>query len=94
MLPDLVDNLYKKCSWLPVVDIIIPGVMLSYLRLFDKNRSSKWGGVYTVWGNITFVLATIIWVLLEAFYPFSVPFSLVTYSLLMLVIFLLAYTRN
>lgn len=34
-VPDLVNNLYKKCSWLPVIDVIIPGVFLSYLRNYD-----------------------------------------------------------
>lgn len=34
-VPDLVNNLFKKCSWLPVLDVIIPGVTLSYLRVYD-----------------------------------------------------------
>ena len=34
-VPDLVNNLFKKCSWLPIVDVIIPGVTLSYLRVHD-----------------------------------------------------------
>jgi hypothetical protein len=34
-IPDLINNLYKKCSWLPIIDVIIPGVLLSYLRTFD-----------------------------------------------------------
>lgn len=35
MIPDMVDQLYKKCSWLPVVDVIVPGVFLSFLRTYD-----------------------------------------------------------
>lgn len=34
-VPDLVNNIYKKCSWLSNTDVVIPGVMLSYLRLYD-----------------------------------------------------------
>lgn len=34
-VPDLVNNLFKKCSWLPIIDVIIPGVTLSYLRVYD-----------------------------------------------------------
>ena len=92
-VPDLVENLFKKCSWLPILDVIIPGVTLSYLRLHDENKSSKCGGIYTVTGNLTFVIATIIWILLEYVYPYSVPFSLVTYPLLMLSIFIVAWRR-
>ncbi len=93
-VPDLINGLFKKCSWLVVVDTIVPGVALSYLRMYDENKGSKYGGVYTVWGNITFIAATTLWVGLEAVYPFSIPFSLVTYLSLMLVIFIIAWTRN
>lgn len=61
-VPDLVDNLFKKCSWLPVVDIIIPGVLLSFLRTYDNNFSTGWGGVYTLTGNVAFLLATTLWI--------------------------------
>ena len=50
--------------------------------------------MYTVWGNITFILSTALWIGLEAIYPFSIPFSLVTYLSLMLVIFFIAWRRN
>jgi hypothetical protein len=42
--------------------VIVPGVTLSYLRLYDQNRSSRWGGVYTVSGNIAFVCSTALWI--------------------------------
>ena len=62
VVPDLVHNLYKKCSWLFIADIIFPGLLISYVRLYDINRCSKWGGVYTVWGNITVILSTVLWI--------------------------------
>ena len=60
--PDMVNNLYKKCSWLPVFEVIIPGVMLSFLRSYDENYTTGWGGVYTVVGNTAFILSTVIWI--------------------------------
>lgn len=93
-VPDLVNNLFKKCSWLPIFDVIIPGVTLSYLRVHDENKSSKYGGIYTLSGNITFILSTIIWIGIELFDPYSFPFSLVTCPLLMLVIFVISWRRN
>jgi hypothetical protein len=50
--------------------------------------------VYTVWGNITFVLSTALWIGLEAVYPFSIPFCLVTYFSLCLTVFVIAVRRN
>ena len=61
-VPDLVDNLFKKCSWLPVFDIIVPGVLLSFLRTYDNNFSTGWGGVYTVTGNVSFLISTTLWI--------------------------------
>ena len=68
--------------------------MLSYLRLYDLNRGSMYFGVYTLCGNITVVIATIVWVAIEYGYPFSVPFSLITYISLMFVTFFVSWTRN
>lgn len=93
-VPDLVDNLFKKCSWLPIVDIIVPGVFLSFLRTYDQNFSTGWGGVYTVTGNLSFLIATTFWIGIQALYPFSVPFSLITYTLLLISISVIAFKRN
>lgn len=92
-VPDLVYNLFKKCSWLPILDVILPGVTLSYLRVHDSNKSSKWGGIYTVSGNLSFILATIMWIVIEFVYPYSVPFSLVSYPILMVTIFVISWRR-
>jgi len=93
-VPDLVNNLFKKCSWLPVVDIIVPGVLLSFLRTYDENFNTGWGGVYTITGNVSFLFATTLWIGIEVLYPFSVPFSLITYTILLLSIVLMAFKRN
>jgi hypothetical protein len=61
-VPDLIEELYKKCSWLPVIDVILPGVLLSYLRMYDSNYNTGYGGVYTVVGNLSFILSTIVWI--------------------------------
>ncbi len=45
-------------------------------------------------GNLMFVVATAVWVGIESVYPYSVPFSLITYPLVMLSIFIIAWKRN
>jgi hypothetical protein len=90
----MITNLYKKCSWLPVIDVVVPGVCLSYLRKYDENFHTGMGGVYTIIGNISFIISTTIWILIEVLYPFSVPFSLITYPLTLGSIVLTAYKRN
>lgn len=94
VVPDLINDLYKKCSWLPVIDIVVPGVLLSYLRSYDENLETGWKGVYTIVGNASFVVATIIWVGLEAVLPIDIPFCSVTYPLLFATISAISIRRN
>lgn len=93
-VPDMIDSLFKKCSWLPIFDVIVPGVFLSFLRKYDENYNTGWGGVYTTFGNLAFIFGTLLWVLLEAIYPFSIPFSLITYPTLFVLVGLLSIKRN
>lgn len=90
----MINNLYKKCSWLSILDIILPGVTLSFLRVHDKQVGSKYGGVYTVFGNISFIVGTIIWVGIEKVFPYSVPFSIITYPFFLGVLFIIAKKRG
>jgi len=95
MVPDLSENIYKECSWLSITDIIIPGATLSYLRLYDENMGSRYGGIYTIWGNIAFIVSIALWVIIERVWPFGgVPFCLVTYLSIMLVVFIISWRRN
>jgi len=98
MFPDIGNNnLFRKCSWLFIVDIIVPGVMISYLRLYDVNRGSFYLGVYTLVGNVTIIVATVLWMTISYFMSelsFSIPFSLINYFALMLVIFIVSWSRN
>lgn len=76
------------------MDVIVPGVFLSFLRTYDENYNTGWGGVYTIIGNLSFISSTMIWVLLEAVFPYSIPFCLITYSSLALAIWVISYKRN
>ena len=69
-------------------------MFLSYLRGYDENYSTGWGGVYTVVGNLSFLIGTLIWIPIEGAYLFSVPFNLVTYMCLLLGVIIIAYKRN
>lgn len=65
-VPDLVNNLYKKCSWISIYDMILPGAILAYLRDYDENYHSGWKGVYTFTSIISFSISCVAWVIVEA----------------------------
>ena len=84
-------SLYQKCSWLPVTEIILPGITIAYLRRYDYSRDSK---LYFVFGNVLFVVSTFLWILIQSFTVHSLPFALITYPALFIPIIILAYKRD
>lgn len=67
-IPDFVNNLYKKCSWICVIDLIFPGAIIAYLRDYDNNLNMERGqGLYSYIAMVSYGLGTFIWVLIEAF---------------------------
>jgi hypothetical protein len=63
-VPDLVNNLYKKCSWVSIYDMILPGAILAYLRDYDQNYHVGWKGVYTSTSIVIFSLSCLSWVVI------------------------------
>ena len=89
-VPNLNYSLYQKCSWLPVTEIILPGVTIAYLRRYDFSRDTK---LYFIIGNLLFVISTIVWVTVCSLSVHSLPFALITYPSLFIPIIIIAYRR-
>ena len=93
-VPDLVNNLYKKCSWISVFDLVLPGAILAYLRDYDENYHVGWKGVYTFTGIISYFFSCFCWVIIEALTTYNVPFCIVDYPLFIGSIVLSSIRRN
>ena len=94
-VPDLNNNLYKKCSWLSVFDIVLPGAILAYLRDYDENyQVGCMKGVYTVTGIGAYGASCLCWVLIEALVEYNTPFCMIAYPVFMGSILLVAAQRN
>lgn len=84
-------SLYQKCSWLPVTEIILPGITIAYLRRYDYSRDSK---LYFILGNVLFVCSTFLWITVQSLTVHSLPFALITYPALFIPVIILAYKRD
>ena len=93
-VPDLVNNLYKKCSWISVFDIVLPGAILAYLRDYDENYHVGWKGVYTFISVVAYGVSCCCWVIIEALIEFNVPFCIVGYPLFIGSIIISSARRN
>lgn len=93
-VPDLVNNLYKKCSWIFVIDLIFPGAILAYLRDYDENLHIKWHGVYTMTSIFSYIFSNLIWMIIEAATSINIPFCVITYPIFLIPICIMAIYRN
>lgn len=93
-VPDLVNNLYKKCSWLSVFDLVLPGAILAYLRDYDENYHPGWRGVYTTISIVSYGASCFCWVIIEALIEFNIPFCIVCYPLFIGSIIISSLQRN
>ncbi|CAD8125332.1 unnamed protein product [Paramecium sonneborni] len=57
-IPQIKYNLNKVCVWLSLMDLVVPGLSISYLYRFDKNRNSR---VYFVIGMLGLFFGIILW---------------------------------
>ncbi|CAK84741.1 unnamed protein product (macronuclear) [Paramecium tetraurelia] len=57
-IPQFRYNLNKVCVWLSLMDLVVPGISISYLYRFDRNRNSR---VYFIIGLLGLFLGIMCW---------------------------------
>lgn len=62
VMPSITSELYRKCAWLPISAALFPGLLLSYLRRFDKSRGTY---VYFLIGLGSFYFGSICWMIID-----------------------------
>ena len=70
-LPTLNPVFKQKCAWLPFTTIISPGIFMSYLRRFDISRNTN---IYFLTAIASFILGSVIWMLISVGSTHSWPF--------------------
>jgi hypothetical protein len=61
-LPSITPQLYRRCAWLPLTAVLCPGLILSYLRRFDRSRAT-W--LYFGLGLSSFYVGSLCWMLID-----------------------------
>ena len=90
-LPCINPILNQKCSWIPITEVIFPGVFLSYMRRFDDSRNSH---IYLIISSLTFFVASLIWMVVTIFNRHFWPLDTFTQPAVLLVVVLFAVKRN
>jgi hypothetical protein len=74
-LPTINVLIDQRCAWLPVTEIIFPGMLLSYLRRHDMNRKTH---VYLIMSSIGFCIGSMVWMIMTILNIHAWPFALVS----------------
>lgn len=90
-LPSITPELFRKCAWLPVLTVIQPGLVISYLRRFDVSRST-W--LYLFIGYASQYAGSIAWMLIDISTVHTLPLGLISDPLMLLIVIVFAYKRN
>ncbi|KAL4473823.1 hypothetical protein ABPG74_022687 [Tetrahymena malaccensis] len=89
-IPSFKHILDKKCAWIAITSIVLPGFFLQYLHRFDKSRNSQ---IYAILGFSGLFLGSISWVLATIWNIHTWPFACFTYPLIYLFVLLFAHKR-
>lgn len=75
VMPSITPELYRRCAWLPLTAALFPGLVLSYLRRFDKTRGTY---VYFLIGLASFYFGSICWMIVDLETVHSLPFAIIS----------------
>lgn len=62
VMPSITKEIYRQCAWLPITAALFPGLVLSYLRRFDKSRGTY---LYFLIGLGSFYFGSICWMIVD-----------------------------
>jgi hypothetical protein len=88
-------KLYKKCSWMPLMDFAFIGLLISYMIRVDKSEiRSRNSYVFVLISYISLIAGSAIWLVITTFNTHAIPYSIFSYTLIVVVTYILAYKRG
>lgn len=81
----------ERCTWVSVTTIAFPGLLVSYLRRFDKSRSTR---IYFITAVGTYFLGSVIWWIASTFSYYQLPFDAFCEPIMMVAFILFAFKRK
>lgn len=91
VFPSITHQFYRKCAWLPVTNLIFPGLFISYLRRFDKARGTL---IYLLVGYVSFYVGSVAWIFVDMLTVHSLPVAILSDPIIIFCVCLIANRRN
>ncbi len=90
-IPVFIPTYSLKCSWISIASIFLPGLLVSYLRRFDRCRSTN---IYLITTVITYFIGSILWNVINVFSNTPIPFDAIVEPIMISSFCLFARTRK
>lgn len=91
VFPSITPELLRKCAWLPITNIVFPGLFISYLRRFDKSRGTF---LYLFIGYGSFYIGSILWMVVDMNTRHALPMAIISDPITTITVFIFASRRN
>lgn len=91
VLPSITPEFHRSCAWLPVTNLIFPGLFISYLRRFDKARGTF---MYLLVGYVSFYLGSVAWIFMDMLTVHALPLAILSDPITILGVLVVANRRN
>jgi hypothetical protein len=91
VMPSITKELYRRCAWLPITAVLFPGLVLSYLRRFDKTRGTY---LYFIIGLISFYAGSVLWMVVDLETVHSLPFAIISEPITIVIVVIYSIRRN
>lgn len=90
-MPLIIPSYGQKCVFVTITSIFLPGLLVSYLRRFDRCRTTN---IYLLTTITSYFFGSIIWNLLNIFSSYPVPFDLIVETLMIMAFSGFAFKRK
>lgn len=91
VMPSITPELYRQCAWLPISAVLFPGLLISYLRRFDKSRATH---LYFLIGLVSFYTGSVLWMVVDMQTVHALPFAIISEPVMILIVCIQSFRRN
>lgn len=81
----------QNCVFISILSIFLPGLMVSYLRRFDRCRTTN---IYLITTVTTYFVGSLLWNLINIFSNTPIPFDLIVQGIMIIAFSLFAFKRK
>ena len=76
---------------MPISAVLFPGLLISYLRRFDKSRATH---LYFLIGLVSYYTGSILWMVIDMQTVHSLPFAIISEPVMIIIICVHSFRRN